>query len=229
MSSESPIQLEFSNKYDQAHSEQYFHKHRGGISRRLTDWREKRLARQALAAVGHPETVLDLPCGAGRFWPMLLERPGRRLLAADNSPHMIETALRFQPPEVVARVSAFQTSAFAIDLEAEAVDCVFCMRLLHHVERPEHRLAILREFHRVSRGSAIVSLWVGGNFKAWRRRLRDVRQPAAAGAGKNRFVLPAAVVEAEFAAAGFDIVARHDLLPRYAMWRVYALRKKPSR
>ena len=44
---------------------------------------------------------------------------------------------------------------FAIDLAANAVDCIFCIRLLHHIEFAEHRLAILREFHRVSRDTVI--------------------------------------------------------------------------
>jgi cyclopropane fatty-acyl-phospholipid synthase-like methyltransferase len=29
--------------------------------------------------------VLDLPCGAGRFWPLLAEKPNRVIIGADNS------------------------------------------------------------------------------------------------------------------------------------------------
>lgn len=227
MSPQPSVHLEFSDKYDHAHAVQYLHKHRDGLARRLSNRREAQLARAALRAAGEPATVLDLPCGAGRFWPLLAEQPQRCILAADNSRHMLDVARRFQAPALVARVRTFQTSAFAIDLDDAAVDCIFCMRLLHHLAEPAHRQALLHEFHRVSRDTVIVSLWVDGNFKAWRRQRLEARRAREDDrANRNRFVLSACVAEAEFGAAGFDIVARHDLLPRYAMWRVYTLRKR---
>lgn len=226
MTERTPIELEFSRKYDEEHSQQYFDKHRAGLARRLSNWRDQQLARHALRLAGDPKSVLDLPCGAGRFWALLAEQPDRAILAADNSAQMLEVARRCQPPELVERIKTFQTSAFAIDLEAEAVDCVFCMRLMHHIAEPEHRLAMLREFHRVTRDSLILSLWVDGNFKAWkRRRLEAKRAARGKGENQNRFVVPARVIEAEFVSAGFKILAHQDFLPHYAMWRVYTLRK----
>ncbi len=227
MKPSSPIELEFSNKYDSAHALQYFHKHQASLSRRLSDWRDRQLARHALHLAGDPGLVLDLPCGAGRFWSLLGERPNRVILAADNSPNMLEVALSQQPPEIAGRVHTFRTSAFAIDLDDGAVDCIFCMRLLHHIAESEHRLAMLREFHRVARDTVIVSLWVDGNYKAWRRRKLEAKRAARGGnANTNRFVVPVATIEGEFAAAGFSILGHHDFLPGYAMWRVYTLRKQ---
>lgn len=223
----SPVELEFSRKYDQRHAQQYLHKHQDGLARRLSHWRDIQVARHALKLADEPNLVLDLPCGAGRFWPLLSEQPNRVILAADNSADMLTTAKAAQPADVVARVRTFQTSAFAIDLGDNAVDCIFCIRLLHHIESAEHRLAILREFHRVSRDSLIVSLWVDGNYKAWKRsRLeqRRVREGRAPQTG-NRFVIPRAVIESEFRQAGFAIVGHQDFLPGYALWRTYTLRK----
>ena len=150
MSQAGPIELEFSRKYDRKHAQQYFDKHRAGPMRRLSDWREQRIARAALAKAGDPASVLDLPCGAGRFWPMLAERSERRILAADNSADMIAVAQATQAPEIVARVEAFQTSAFAIDLGRRRRG----LRVQHapaapYRRNPAHRLAMLREFHRV--------------------------------------------------------------------------------
>ena len=228
MAGHTPIELEFSRKYDRQHAQQYFQKHRAGLMRRLSDWREQQIARAALALAGDPASVLDLPCGAGRFWPMLAERQERRILAADNSADMIATARAAQAPEVVARVNSFRTSAFAIDLGDNAVDCIFCIRLLHHIESAEHRLAILREFHRVSRDTVIVSLWVDGNYKAWKRRRLEARRAAQgrAAQNQNRFVVPRKTVEDEFHQAGFAILGHLDFLPGYAMWRTYVLRKE---
>ncbi|KAB2923230.1 MAG: class I SAM-dependent methyltransferase [Dechloromonas sp.] len=228
MSQNAPLELAFSSKYDSAHALRYFHKHRDGVARRLSDWRDRQLARQALRAAGDPGLVLDLPCGAGRFWPLLAEHPNRVILAADNSQHMLDVALSRQPSGIVGRVHAFRTSAFAIDLDDGAVDCVFCMRLLHHLAEAEHRLAMLRECHRVTRDTLIVSLWVDGNYKAWRRRRLESRRAGRDGTeNRNRFVVPVARAEAEFAAAGFEILGYGDFLPGYAMWRVYTLRKRP--
>ncbi len=126
------------------------------------------------------------------------------------------------------RVRRLQTSAFDIDLPDNAVDSIFCMRLLHHIGDASHRMALLREFHRVSRDSVIVSLWVDGNFKAWKRKRleRERSSPAKQVGYQNRFVLPAATVEAEFKKAGFAVQAHLDFIPLYAMWRVYVLRKR---
>ncbi len=227
MSINKPIELEFSRKYDREHAQQYLHKHQDGVARRLSHWRDVQLARRALKRAGEPNLVLDLPSGAGRFWPLLAERPNRVILAADNSRDMLAIAMAGQPEDVVARVKTFQTSAFAIDLTNNAVDSIFCMRLLHHIADPEYRLAMLREFHRVTRDTLIVSLWVDGNFKAWKRRRLEARRAdeGRAAENQNRFVIARSVIEAEFKQVGFETLGHHDFLPGYAMWRVYVLRK----
>ena len=100
------------------------------------------------------------------------------------------------------------------------------MRLMHHIGDASHRLAMLREFHRVSRDTVILSLWVDGNFKAWkRRRLEQDRSNREERGLQNRFVLPARTVEREFRASRFHILGHFDFLPRYSMWRVYVLRR----
>ncbi len=223
------INLAFSDKYGRDHAQAYFRKHHDGLSRRLSHWRDVQVARRALALAGEPQLVLDLPCGAGRFWPLLAEHPKREIIAADNSPDMLAVARRMQAPALVDRVRTMQTSAFDIDLPPASVDCVFCMRLLHHIGEHDHRMRMLRELHRVSRDTAIVSLWVDGNFKAWRRkRLESDRARRERRGYQNRFVLPVDAAEREFAEAGFDVVGKLDFLPYYAMWRTYVLRKSAA-
>lgn len=224
------IALAFSDKYDKSHAEHYLSKHKATLASQLSHWRDVQLARKALHMAGDPKLVLDLPCGAGRFWPMLAEQPDRAIIGSDNSENMIATAMHAQPADVVSRVQPLQTSAFDINLPDQAVDSIFCMRLIHHVGDPAHRAKMLREFHRVTRDTVIISLWVDGNYKAWRRQKLDAKRAAR---GKkmgyqNRFVLPVAQVESEFAQAGFSVVGSLDFIPFFAMWRVYILRKKPS-
>ncbi|MCP1649026.1 class I SAM-dependent methyltransferase [Pseudomonas sp. GD04087] len=219
-----PVDLEFSQKYDRQHAERYLRKHQAGLSRKLSHWRDVQVARQALKLAGQPNLVLDLPCGAGRFWPMLAEKENRVIIGADNSPDMIAVACAGQPNEVVKRVRPLQTSAFAIDLPDNAVDSIFSMRLMHHIGESDDRLTMLREFHRVTRDSVILSMWVDGNFKSWKRaRAESTRQKHAY---QNRFVIPAKTIEAEFRQAGFKVQDHIDFVPLIHMWRVYILRKE---
>ncbi|WP_339101109.1 class I SAM-dependent methyltransferase [Pseudomonas atacamensis] len=219
-----PIKLDFSEKYDDQHAQRYLRKHQQSLGRRLSHWRDEQVGRKALALAGDPGLLLDLPCGAGRFWPMLAEKPNRVIIGADNSESMIKTALQGQPADVVKRVQPLHTSAFDIALPDNSVDSIFCMRLLHHIGEAEHRRVILREFERVTRDSVIVSLWVDGNFKAWKRKRAERDRPSHD--YQNRFLIPAAMIEKEFEQAGFRIQEQLDFIPLYAMWRVYVLRKR---
>ena len=222
------IKLKFSEKYTQQHAAEYLIKHQDGLARRLSHMRDEQLARRALALAGEPAVVLDLPCGAGRFWPLLAQMPNREIIGADNSASMLEVASLAQPADVVKRVRRLQTSAFEIDMPDNSVDSIFCMRLLHHIGDSSHRMALLRELHRVSRDSVIISLWVDGNFKAWKRKRLERKRTAATEPDgyQNRFVLPAVTVESEFKKAGFTVQEHLDFIPLYAMWRVYVLRKR---
>jgi len=218
------INLEFSEKYDLDHAQHYFRKHRASLSRRLSTWRELDIARRALALAGNPGVVLDLPCGAGRFWPMLAEKPDRRILAADSSKEMLDVAARMQPRSLVERVERFQCSAFETGLGDGSVDNILCMRLLHHVIEPSHRLAMLREFHRVTRDTVCLSLWVDGNYQAYRRTKLEARRSKAG--SQNRAVVGRQTVESEFMQAGFRVKGHFDFLRFYSMWRIYVLQKE---
>lgn len=225
-SGEHPVQLPFSEKYNHRHATAYFEKHHAGLARRLSHARDEQLARKALHLAGDPTLVLDLPCGAGRFWPLLAEQRNRVILAADNSADMLDVARKSQPAELVGRVRTFQTSAFDIKLPERAVDCIFSMRLMHHIGESSHRLQMLEEFHRVTRDTVILSLWVDGNYKAWKRaRLEHAREREGQRELHNRFVIPVVEIEREFRHTGFDILGHFDFLPLYAMWRVYVLRR----
>lgn len=217
--------LEFSCRYDREQAERYLRKHQAGFARRVSNWRDMQVARKALLLADEPDSVLDLPCGAGRFWPLLAEQAGRKIIAADSSADMLTVAWNAQPLDVIKRVRLLYTSAFAIDLPDNAVDSIFSMRLLHHISDRTNRLALLKEFHRVTRDSLIISLWVDGNLKSLRRKRTEATRPRRA--YQNRFVMPVKEIEAEFAQAGFSVQQHIDHVPLLQMWRVYVLRKSP--
>ena len=214
-------ELEFSKKYDEQHARFYLDKHQRGFWRRLSTWREAGMARRALRMAGNPASVLDLPCGTGRFWELLGERPDRRIFAADLNPAMFQTGMKLRPPGITRRVEVFEASAFSIPKPDNFVECVFSIRLLHHISKSEDRLAILREFRRVAASTVIVSLWIDGNYRAMRQRQRPVRP----GPSQDRYVIPRAVIEREFEECGLTRLGRVNFLKFYSMWAAYVLKK----
>ena len=113
---------------------------------------------------------------------------------------------------------------YDIPMENASVDHIFCMRLLHHITQSKDRLAILTEFHRVTRATVALSLWVDGNYKAIRRQQLEARRTHKA--YQNRIVIERKVIEREFGDAGFAIAGHFDFLKFYAMWRLYVLKKR---
>lgn len=218
---------EFSEKYTPDHAVEYLEKHDNGFWRRLSTWREIGMARKALHLAGNPKSVLDLPCGTGRFWEMLAESPDRIIFAADNSQAMIDTGMQHRPGPITARIAkAFQCSAFGTGLPDDFVECVFCIRLLHHIQQREDRVRILKEFARISSGTVIVSLWVDGNYRAWRHKRKQTRKLRRGedAAPRDRLLLPRSDIEAEFAEAGLQVVGSVDFLKYWDKWRAYVLR-----
>jgi len=207
---------------------EYERNHSRHLRAQLTTLREQACLRRALKAAGSPQRVLDLPCGTGRFWPVYAASGVKQLIAADNSPGMLEVAagkcIEGLPHQLI------QASAFDLRLPDDSVDLVSCIRFYHHLSRSEDRLGLLDEFKRVSTRFVIVSTWVDGNLmslerrirRAPRRRARGRRSATGAGYGR-RICRTRQETEAEFSAAGFEIVSRFDVWPKFQMWRFYLL------
>ena len=110
-----------------------------------------------------------------------------------------------------------------IPMTENAVECVFSIRLLHHFGKHDDRLALLKEFSRVASDSIILSLWVEGNYQAWRRKRMEFDRKKRR--YDNRFVIPVGLFEEEVAESGLRIDSHFDLFPYLSMWRTYVLRK----
>ncbi len=216
-------ELEFSNKYDAKHAKQYFLKHDDGFWRQLSNWRDHHVAKKALKLAGSPKSVLDMPCGTGRFWQLLAADPDRKIHAVDYSENMINMGLQYRPKDIVQRIEAQQGSAFDLPFANDFVETVFCIRLIHHIGESQHRVKLLRELKRVSRSSVIISLWVDGNYKASRRKNLEARRSKKE--YQNRFVISAEKFEAEAQQVGLNIKDHIDFLPGFSMWRTYVLEK----
>ncbi|OPB00925.1 hypothetical protein BFW87_00505 [Pseudomonas fluorescens] len=199
-----------------------FYKLAFGLLRKVSDFWDRLIARRALLLADEPRTVLDSPCGDGRFWSLLAEKSDRRIIAADESPNKLVTAWNINTSKVIKRVRLLRTSAFTIDLSGESVDCIFSMRPFRLVGESSARLNLLREFHRITRDCLIISIEVERNPHLCSNQQSPPEQEKN---GDHRILTPPAEIESEFRLAGFIIQQYIVRLPRLDLQRIYILRK----
>ncbi|HEX6639406.1 MAG TPA: class I SAM-dependent methyltransferase, partial [Steroidobacteraceae bacterium] len=107
-----------------------------------------------LALTTGVRTILDLPCGTGRFTGGLA-REGFEVVGSDISLEMLRKAASTTDGRQQAVRGYVQANAEHLPLLDNSLDCVVCIRFMMHVD-PATRVRMLREFHRVSRRWVIV-------------------------------------------------------------------------
>jgi len=114
--------------------------------------------RKALSATSGVRTILDLPCGTGRFTGALA-REGYEVVGSDISLEMLQKAASITAARDGDKPSSIhgyvQANAEKLPLRDDCLDCVVCIRFMMHVD-PATRVRMLREFRRVSRRWVVV-------------------------------------------------------------------------
>ena len=110
--------------------------------------------RKALAQTTGVRTILDLPCGTGRFTGALA-REGFEVVGSDISHEMLKKAASIPDGKQKAIYGYLQANAEHLPLRTDSLDCVVCIRFMMHVDAPT-RVRMLNEFRRVSRRWVIV-------------------------------------------------------------------------
>jgi len=153
--------------------EEYERKRYRGLDQKIVDAREKYILRKYLAVVAHKNgTVLDLPCGYGRFSALLLEA-GYKLINCDISSSMVARACaRTWELDSALSSGAVADAKQGLPFAARVFPLVFSMRFFHHLHQQEAREAILKEFSRVSREWVIVSFYRMNFLHILQRRFR---------------------------------------------------------
>ncbi|NJN50985.1 MAG: class I SAM-dependent methyltransferase [Gammaproteobacteria bacterium] len=211
--------------YDSRRAAAYVAHHEKSSRTRTTTLRERALLRKCLllnrqTGENTGESVVDVACGAGRFWPTLAQF-SREIVALDLSPALLRASTG---PEAIAchRVCG---STFALPFADNVFDTLVCLRFMHHLGRAADRIAVLQEFHRVSRQRAIVSLWTDGSFAASRRLKRQRESPPPPAGFDKRRCTPRSELLADFHAAGWRVEARYAVWPGLSMWHFFSLKK----
>lgn len=128
---------------------------------------EREFAAHVLELAGPQSRIVDIPCGSGRFFDIF--SVAREYVMADISPNMLRVVReRFGPP---AHVRLLETDVAKIPLPDHSADLCFCMRLFHHFDSDEVRLAALRELARVSQTYVALSFYCQECLRYYWRRL----------------------------------------------------------
>jgi SAM-dependent methyltransferase len=234
-----------SSKFTRAGVRDYENRRYRGFDQRIVHAREMRLIRKmlALAEAGRPGRrgrwlALDLPCGYGRFTPMLRER-GFDVVSADLSFEMARRAAENAAEMTKASggrtprdksgpgiwFPALAANAGGLPFQAGVFDLVFSIRFFHHVHAPEDRAVILREFHRVSSGYVVASFYRANGLHSVQRRLRRFF-------GKSRTnikMVEAGVFEKAAEETGFEVVRVLPLFRGLHAYHLALLRKSAGR
>jgi SAM-dependent methyltransferase len=205
---------------DTARAQDYAFRFERGPRRKI-DQLEQRAVRALLAKMPECRTVLDVPCGAGRFLPNLSANQ-RQVIEMDQAAEVIEFAQN-RAQDLGLKAQFLQGDAAMTGLPNTSVDLVFCNRLLHHIVSANERAVFLREFHRVSKRYLLISFFDYRSFQALRvffKRLRG-RNPDYTGQPTLTEFCE------EVARSGFEV---KEVMPTGAIWvaEKYLLAEKKS-
>lgn len=138
------------------------------LHRKVSDRLERAIFARMFAVIGHSESLLDLPCGAGRLFD-LFQQHARRVIEADFSPSM----LRLNAADHDRCAAGYlRCSGLVIPLGDRSIDTVVSVRLNHHLAQANDREQHVRELLRVANKAVIVTYFSHYSLKNWLRRLR---------------------------------------------------------
>lgn len=144
-----------------------------GLDQALVNWREQRIVASLLATAQlRHGTLLDIPCGFGRFAP-LFARLDIATTSADVDGNMVRLARSNRPSPDTGRW--VHTNIFTLPFADNSFDCVFCVRLLHHRFSATERLQMLQELARVSRRCVLLSFYRSTLLHNLARHWRGIR------------------------------------------------------
>jgi ubiquinone/menaquinone biosynthesis C-methylase UbiE len=182
---------------------------------------EAALVARAVHGIPREESLLDLPCGAGRMAVVLARLGFTRITAADVSPAMLGLArARFEQErlEIPLRAADAERLPFA-DRE---FDNVFCFRLFHHFPTGAMRAIVARELCRVAARRVIVSYLDARSFTSRKRQLERALKPRP----PSKFTQTPAEMAALFAGTGFERRADRARLPLWHSLRVLVVERR---
>ncbi len=151
-------------------AENYAHKYERSWSRRVTNEREHELVRRFLARFRPDASLMNAPCGAGRFASILGLESRRHACFADISAEMVSTARAALGG--VGDEMEWCVLDLVNQMPARPVDLFLCLRLLHHLRDPAMTRAVVDHVARTAEKGILITFASRSTWKGWTRALR---------------------------------------------------------
>lgn len=175
------------------------------LHRKVSDRLERRVLGSLFRRIGPLESLLDLPCGAGRLFGLFREAAGE-VVEADWSFPMLRLSRESASAGAKGHI---RCNGLGLPFKDRAFECVVSIRLNHHFDLQQERERHLEELLRVARRAVVLTWFSHHSFRAWSRRLR-----ARLGSGKRpKYTLKRSDVRRIAAARGFRLEAARPLTP----------------
>jgi ubiquinone/menaquinone biosynthesis C-methylase UbiE len=182
----------------------------GSPERQRRNARKWKMIERALTHAGTVRTVLDLPCGTGRFTGHLA-RAGYEVVGSDIAMEMMNVAASqlAGTPRLHGYVRA---DAERLPLADGAIDCVMSIRFLLHID-PVTRISIIREMARVSTRWLILDYRHKRSYRYMTLRLRRALGVPSA---RKLPQVSRAEMTSELAAAGVRVARIFPIAPFFS-------------
>ena len=146
-------------------------------------------AHLTMQLVGKESSVLDVPCGNGRFLEVFSK--ARQLTMLDLSPSMLKTLRdKFQG---AFSLNILEGDIAELPFEDNSFDLCFCMRLFQHIGDDQLRRWILAQLARVSRRYVATSFYKTHSVRYLKRVIRG-KKPSGCSISSAKFIATAADV-----------------------------------
>ncbi len=153
--------------------QEYEKKRYRGLDQIIVHKREQKILKKILRAVeSENKIVLDIPCGYGRFSDLLHEK-GFSITNCDISLSMVERAVeKSQKFRGFPSWGIIANAKEGLPLKDYTFGLILCMRFFHHIHDKNERIAVLKEFSRVSARWVIVSYYQMNSLHRIQRKIR---------------------------------------------------------
>jgi len=189
--------------------EKYHKKRYNSFDQKVVDKREKQIVKKIFNKFELNGSILDIPCGYGRFHS-LLNQFGE-IHAADNG----KLIAKYQEENVGLSKSTTICDASDMPYKNNSFDIVFSFRLIQHIHNRDERINIYKEFARVSKKWVIISLYVDTTIHKTMKRINKKK-------AKITFLNDEIVLD-EFKNANLDIVNSYSVLPGLHGHKIYLI------
>jgi len=131
--------------------------------------REQRAVSSLVEMLPDGASIVDCPCGNGRWWPILTKK-AKYIIAFDISKGMLHLAEK-RVKESNIKIDLKEGEAENLPLDSNSIDYVFSHALTKHLPVPI-QYDVLAEFARISRYGVICSFGIFSHitYEFWRHR-----------------------------------------------------------